>query len=86
MACIAETQAHGVFLTVAEGEMVVDGATETLVEETGIPLGVVANLEVVENVEVHCDLFVGLVGNQLGKGSCRQSQGDEGKQYFLHGK
>ena len=86
MSGIAEAEAHGVFLALAEGEVVVEGAAEALVEEAGIPLGVVAKLEVVENVKIDRDLLVGLVGDQLGESAGGQGQGDEGKQYFLHGK
>ena len=50
----------------SQREVVGEGAAETLVETTWVPVFAWLELNVGEEVETKCDFIVGLVGDELG--------------------
>ena len=72
------------FGTFAQGEVIGEGETDTLIEATRVPVFVRGKLQVAEQVETKSDLVVCFVGNELGKRGHRDDHCDEGEKYFLH--
>lgn len=72
MTRITHADTHRVLLTLPEGEVIGEGATETLVDKTSIPVFWSIQLKIVEDIKAEGDLVVGLVRNQLGKSAGAQ--------------
>ena len=86
MTAVTETDADGMFLALAEREVIGQRRAESLVEHTRIPVVVGGELEIVEEIQVDRKLLVRLVGDQLGIAGDREDQGDQRKEDFLHGR
>ena len=80
----AHANAHCVFRAFAQREIISKGETYALVETTWIPVVARLELEITEKVETKSDSFVCFVRDELGKGSRRNDQCNEGEKDFLH--